>query len=148
MATWVKALLIVGLVLALLCAGAVGLGVYLWRQHGRGFMESSERKHREGREYGERTDNQGCVDESVTRHRRAEGLGELIQVNIFLRACLDASAPSPGFCDGVPLQIEFIKSAQWTQGECQRHGLAQEQQCGQLFSQVQQFCATRTTNRP
>ncbi len=143
MPTWLKVLLVVVLILALLAVGAAALGVYLWRQHGRGFVENTQKTVGEGQEYGKHTDSQGCLDEGLARHTRAQGFGEIIGTNVFLRACLDASRPSPGFCDGVPRQLEFIKSAQWQQQQCDKHGLKMEKQCGQLFSQVQQYCERR-----
>src|SRR5687767_5352597 len=137
MPTWVKVLLIVVGLLVVLSLAAAGLGIYLWQQHGRGFVESAQKTGAEGEEYGKHTDSQGCLDESLARHTRAQGFGEIIGTNVFLRACLDASRPAPGFCDDVPRQLEFIKSAQWQQERCQKHGLSPEKQCGQLFSQVQ-----------
>ncbi|HEU4593913.1 MAG TPA: hypothetical protein VFS10_02005 [Pyrinomonadaceae bacterium] len=147
MPTWVKVLLIVVVILALLSLAAAGLGVYLWRQHGRGFVESAQQTVAEGKEYGAHTDSQGCLDESLARHARASGFGEIIKVNAFLSACLDASRPAPGFCDDVPRQLEFIKSAQWQQQQCEKHGLSMEKQCGQLFSQVQKHCELRHPSR-
>jgi len=66
---------------------------------------------------------------------------------LFLRACLDSSRPTPGFCDDVPKQLEFIKAAQWQMQQCKQYGLSAEKQCGQLFTQVQTFCAARTPAR-
>jgi hypothetical protein len=143
MPTWAKVLLIAGVLLLLLSLAAAGTGVYLWRKHGRGFVESTQKTGGEGQEYGKRTDAQGCLAEGLARHTRAEGFGEIVRTNVFLRACLDASAPTQGFCDDVPRQLEFIKSAQWQQQQCQKHGLSAEKQCGQFFSQVQQYCETR-----
>ena len=143
MPTWVKALLIACVLLTLLTLAAAGAGVYLWRQHGRGFVESTQKTGAEGQEYGRHTDAKGCLDEGLARHTHAVGLGEIVRTNIFLRTCLDASTPSPGFCDGVPRQIEFIRSGQWQQQQCQQHGLSPEKQCGQLFAQVQQYCEAR-----
>ena len=140
MQTRVKVLVIVVALLVLLSAGAAGLGVYLWREHGRGFVESAQKTVEEGREYGKHADSQGCLDEGLARHTRSEGIGEIIGTNIFLRSCLEAARPTPGFCDEVPRQLEFIKSAQWQQQQCQKHGLTMEKQCGQLFAQVQQYC--------
>jgi hypothetical protein len=64
----------------------------------------------------------------------------MVRNTIFLRTCLDASRPTPGFCDDVPRQFEFMKSAQWQLQQCRHYGLPPEKQCGQLFQQVQQFC--------
>lgn len=144
MPTWVKFLLVAVALLVLLSLAAVWFGVYFWREHGRGFVESTQKTVAEGTEYGRHTDSQGCLDEGLARHTRAEGFGELLKTNAFLRACLDASRPVQGFCD-VPRQRELVKSAQWQQQQCQKHGLLMEKQCGLLFAQVQQHCEARHT---
>ena len=72
----------------------------------------------------------------------------MFRVNLFLRSCLDAAAPTPGFCDAVPGQFEFVRVVQWSQEQCQRHGLSVEKQCAQLFSQVQHHCVTRAGKAP
>ncbi|MCA1592149.1 MAG: hypothetical protein LC754_05765, partial [Acidobacteria bacterium] len=99
MPTWAKVLLIVFVLLVLLVAGVVSFGVYVWRQHGPQLIESGKQTLTEGSEYGKTTDNQGCLTEGVARHRQSQGFGDLIKTNLFLRACLDASRPTPGFCD-------------------------------------------------
>ena len=143
MPTWAKVLIIVGVLLLLLALGAVGLGVYLWREHGRGFVEATQKHGNEGRDYGRHTDSQGCLAESLARHARAEAFGEIVGVNAFLRMCLEAGRPTPGFCEGVPRQLEFMKSAEWQQKQCEKHGLSPAKQCGQLFGQVQKYCEAR-----
>lgn len=143
MSRTVKVLLVVGVVAALLFAAAAGLGVYLWRRHGRGLVEGGQQAFQEGRDFGGRANCQECLAEAVGRHRRAASLGEVFRVNVFLRSCLDSATPTPGFCDGVPAQLEFVRTAQWAQEQCQRHGLSAERQCGQLFAQVQHYCAGR-----
>jgi hypothetical protein len=148
MPRWLKITLVVGLVFALVCAVAVGLGVYLWRQHGRGFVEGGQQSFGEGREFGRTSNSGGCLTEAVERHRRADSFGELFGVNLFLRSCLDAAPPSEGFCDGVPRPLEFVRMAQWGQEQCRAHGLSVEKQCGQLFAQVQQYCAARPGEKP
>ena len=143
MPTWAKVLIISGVILLLIALGVVGLGVYLWREHGRGFIETAQKTGNEGREYGRRTDAQGCLNEGLARHTRAQGFGEIVGANVFLRMCLDASRPTPGFCDSVPRQLEFIKSAEWQQEQCRKHGLMPAKQCGQVFAEVQKYCEVR-----
>jgi hypothetical protein len=143
-----KVLLVVGVVLAVLCAGAYGLGLYLWRQHGRAFADGGQEAFKEGRAFAESTSSQGCLDEAVERHRRASSFGEMFRVNLFLRSCLDAATPTPGFCDAVPGQFEFVRMMQWSQEQCRQHGLSVEKQCVQLFSQVQYHCLTRAGKAP
>src|SRR5947209_16508055 len=140
MPTWLKVLLIVGGILVVLIVGVVVAGVIVVRKYGPELVEAGKQTVAEGQEYGRRTDNEGCVNETVARHSRSDGISDMIRNTIFLRTCLDASRPTPGFCDNVPRRFEFIKSAQWQLQQCKRYGLPPEKQCGQLFQQVQQFC--------
>ncbi len=143
MPTWLKVTLIVGAVLLVGLIALVAGGVYLVRKYGPPLMEQGKQVMEEGESYGRQTDNEGCLTEGVARHKTADGFTELIKTNLFLRACLEASRPTPGFCDGVPGQLEFVKTAEWGHEQCRRHGLSAERQCGQLFAQVQQYCAAR-----
>jgi len=138
-----KVLLVVGVLLVLLIVGVVVAGYFLARTYGPGLVEAGKQTFTEGAEYGRRTDNEGCLNEAVARQARADGFTAMIKNNVFMRACLEASRPTPGFCDGVPRQTEFMKAVAWQQQQCQRYGLSAEQQCSQLFSQVQHFCELR-----
>src|SRR3954466_4206744 len=107
MPTWLKVVLVVvGLFVVLAVVGVVGL-FYVAKKYGPGLMEAGKHSMDEGQEYGRRTDNEGCVNEAVARHARASGIGDMISNGIFMRACLEASRPTPGFCDGVPSRLEF-----------------------------------------
>lgn len=145
MPTWMKVLLVVGVLLVLLVLGAGVAIFFLARTYGPGLVEAGKQTYEEGVEYGRRTDQEGCLNEAVARHARAEGLTDMVKNTVFMRSCLEASRPTPGFCDGVPGRLEFMKSIGWQQQQCRRYGLTQEQQCGQLFQQVQQFCEQRRT---
>ena len=147
MPTWLKVLLVLGVLGVVLLAVLVGAGVYLVRKHGPAMVESGKQIYGEGQEFGRGTDQQGCFDEGLARHRRAAGLGELLKTNLFLRSCLDAARATPGFCDAVPPQSEFVRSIRWQMAECERHGLTSEKQCGQLFQQLQQSCDLRRRAR-
>ena len=140
MPTWLKVLLVVVGILVVLVVGVVVVGVIVVRKYGPELVEAGKQTVAEGQEYGRRTDNEGCVNEAVARHSRSEGFGDMIKNTIFLRTCLDASRPTPGFCDDVPRRFEFVKSAEWQLQQCKRYGLSPEKQCAQLFQQVQQFC--------
>ena len=143
MPTWMKVLLVVGVLLVLLVVGGAVAVFLLARTYGPGLVEAGKQTYEEGMEYGRRTDNEGCLNEAVARHARADGFAAQIKNNVFMRACLDASRPTPGFCDAVPPRTEFMKSIGWQSQQCQRYGLSAEQQCSQLFSSVQQFCEQR-----
>jgi hypothetical protein len=138
-----KVLLVVGVLLVLLLVGAVVVGFFLVRTYGPGMMEAGQQTYNEGVEYGRRTDNEGCLNEAAARQARAEGFTDMVRNGIFMQTCLEASRPTPGFCDDVPRQTEFMKAVAWQQRQCQRFGLRPEQQCGQLFQGVQRFCEVR-----
>src|SRR5215213_3127061 len=113
MPTWMKVLLILGVLLVvLLVAGGVGLYLVA-RTYGPGLVESTKQSVAEGQAYGRLTDNEGCVNEAVARQSRAAGIGDLFKNSLFLRPCLEVSRPTPGFCDTVPRQIEIMKSITW-----------------------------------
>ena len=143
MPTWMKVLLILGVLLVVLIIGGAVAVYLLARTYGPGLLEAGKQTYNEGAEYGRRTDNEGCLNETVARQAHAEGFTDLLKNNLFMRACLEASRPTPGFCDDVPRRTEFMKSAGWQQQQCRRYGLAPEKQCGQLFQQLQQFCEER-----
>lgn len=133
---WLKALLIVGVVIVLLVVGVVGAGVFWWTRNKDAFMA----RVAEGKDFGSHSDNQGCVDESVSRYKKEPGLSSAISTSIFMRTCLDASRPTPGFCESVPGKTEFMKTAQWRRDQCARIDLAKDSYCQQLFQPVQEYC--------
>lgn len=148
MPTWAKVILVLVLVGILAVASLIGIGVYVWKQRGPQFVADIKEGDREGREFGEGTDNQECVDEGARRHRRGEGFGDFLKSGIFLQSCLQASRETPGFCEGVPGPLEFTKTIQWRREQCQKYGLTEAQQCGNFFQQVQQFCERRAKKSP
>jgi hypothetical protein len=148
MPTWLKVVIVLLLVGVLCVAGLIGVGYYVWKQHGSQFVANVEQGEKAGRNFGAQTDNQGCVDEGVKRYRDAAGLTEFIKHGIFVRSCLEASRETPNFCDDVPGAFEFTKTIQWRKAQCEKYHSPGGEQCGNLFQQVQQYCATRSLRRP
>ena len=143
MPTWMKVLLVVGVLLVLLVVGGAVAVFLLARTYGPGLVEAGKQTYSEGVEYGRRTDNEGCLNEAAARHARAEGFTDMVRNGIFMQVCLENSRPTPGFCDGVPGPLEVMKGVTWQHQQCKRFGLTPEQQCGQLFQGVQRFCEER-----
>ena len=141
---WVKALLIVVIVIVLLVVGVIGAGVYWWMRNKDALLARAKEVATEGRDFGRNTDNQGCVDESISRYKKEPGLSSAISASIFIRMCLDASRPTPAFCTDVPKPTEFVKSGQWRVTQCSLVGLSSDSYCQQLFQPVQEFCQRRT----
>jgi len=137
---WLKALLIVLVVIIVLVVGVVVAGVYYVSRNKDAWIAKGKAVVTEGRDFGRNSDNQGCVDESISRYKKEPGFGSAISNSLFMQACLDRSRPTPSFCSDVPKPTEFIKSAQWRVDQCSRVDLSKDSYCQQLFQPVQQFC--------
>lgn len=140
---WLKALIIVVVVVIVLVVGAVVAGV-IWVAHNKdAWIARGKEVITEGRQFGKGTDNQGCVDETISRYKNDPGFTSAISDGIFLRSCLDSSRFTPGFCDDVPKQTELIKTAQWRVAQCKQFDLEKDSNCQNLFTPIQQFCEAR-----
>ena len=137
---WLKALLIVIVAMFVLAIGVVALAGYIIYRNKDAVIAKTKQIGTEAKEFGEKTDNQGCVDESIARYKAEPGFTKAISASIFMRICLDNSRPTPGFCDNVPKQMEFMKAARWNIEQCRRVDLSRDSNCQNLFSPIQQFC--------
>jgi len=141
---WLKALLAVAIIAVLLVVAVVVGGVVWWSRNKDKLMGRAKEVMTEGREFGRNADNQGCVDETLVRYKKEPGFASAISSSIFSRACLDASRPTPGFCNDVPGPTEFIKSGKWRAEQCRRVDLSSDSYCQQLFQPVQEFCERKS----
>lgn len=140
---WAKALIIVGALVVLLVVGVIVAGVFWWSNNKDALLAKGKAVYEEGEQAGRKTDSQGCVDQSVTRYKAEPGFTSGISTGIFMQVCLQVSRPTPGFCDEVPKETEFMKAARWQMAQCERVGLSSDQYCRQLFQGVQRFCDKR-----
>ena len=134
-----KVIIVVGVTLVLLISAGVAIGVYWLSHRGREFIESTKKGVEQGIEFGQKTDERGCLTEAISRYKRNRGFSSAMTTAIFLRGCLDTSRPTPGFCDQVPGPTEIFKGAQWQMKQCEDAGIT-DSYCGQIFAQVQQYC--------
>ncbi|HXM51025.1 MAG TPA: hypothetical protein VN956_24485 [Pyrinomonadaceae bacterium] len=137
---WLKALLAIAIIVVLLVVGVIVGAVVWWSRNKDKLLARGKEVMTEGRDFGRNTDNQGCVDESMSRYKKEPGFSNAISTSLFTRACLDASRPTPGFCSDVPKPTEFIKSGQWRVEQCRRVDLSKDSYCQQMFQPVQEFC--------
>ena len=64
MPVWLKALLITAIVVVVLVVGVIGAGVFWWARNKDSLRAHAMEVAAEGREFGNTSDNQGCVDQS------------------------------------------------------------------------------------
>src|SRR5712691_3326002 len=137
---WLKALLIVLAFIIVLVVGVIGAGIYWVSRNKDAWIAKGKAVVTEGRDFGRNSDNQGCVDESISRYKKEPGFTSAISNSLFMQSCLDSSRPTPNFCTDVPKATEFVKSAQWRVDQCRRIDLSSDSYCQQLFQPVQEFC--------
>jgi hypothetical protein len=141
-----KGLIIGGVVLLVILIAVVAGGVYLVSKHGGELVEKGKVALNEGETFGKGTDNDGCVDETLRRYKKEPGMGSAISSGIFVRACLERSKKTPGFCDNVPGPTEFMKSAEFRQHKCSEANLPSDSYCPGIFGEVQKYCHTPEKN--
>jgi hypothetical protein len=139
---WLKGLLIAFVIILVLGGIVIGIGVFYVMRNKDAWIAQGKAVAEEGRSFGNTTDNQGCVDESLGRYKKDPGLKGVLSNTIFMRTCLDVSKPTPGFCDDVPKQMEFMKTAEWRLKKCRLAGMSGDSNCQNLFTPIQQFCET------
>ena len=139
---WLKALIIVAIVVVVLVVAVVGVGVFYVMRNKDAWLARGKEVAEEGKRFGNTTDNQGCVDEGLSRYKKEPGFTSILSNTIFMRTCLESSKPTPGFCDQVPKQTDFIKAAEWKLKQCRLAGLQNDSNCQNLFTPVMQFCET------
>lgn len=137
---WLKALLIVIVVVFVLAIGVVAIAGYIIYRNKDAVIAKTKQIATEAKDFGEKTDNQGCVDEAISRYKAEPGFTKAIGTSIFMRICLDNSRATPRFCDEVPKQMEFMKAARWKIEQCRRVDLSRDSNCQNLFTPIQQFC--------
>jgi hypothetical protein len=147
MPTWVKVVLAIVIIVAVLGIGAFVAGLLVVRRYGPELVQENRQAMDEGREYGGRTDDVGCLNEGVARQAHVTGFRDMLKNNFFTRSCLEVARPTQGFCEGVPGRLDFMKSVAWQAQECKRYGLGPEQQCSQFFQQIQQVCEERSMRK-
>lgn len=97
----------------------------------------------EAKAFGEKTDQAGCLTEAFAR---GKGAGFMAQVRnrLFLDDCLDAAAPTEGFCAGAPADSEIFASVAWRLEACEKLGRSGEKDCSELLGVVQDHCGKKT----
>jgi len=140
--TWAMVLSIIGglFLLAIVAVGVIG---YWFYQNKGKLIRAAVDIEKVAKEFGAKTDNEGCLNEAVSRHKSDKSITGRISTTAFLTVCLQESKPSPGFCDGVPASGEILKSGAWRLKKCADAGLQNDQGCQQLFGVVQSYCKGR-----
>ena len=143
---WAKGLLIILAVVFALVIGAIVAGVIYVAHNKDAWRAKAREAVAEGRDFGSHSDNQGCVDETMSRYKREPGFFSALKYQGFMDGCLEKSSPTSGFCDNIPLG-DMMKMVAWRDGQCRRYDLANDRNCQQLFMPVMMFCGEKKRNQ-
>lgn len=141
MPRWVKVMLAVFGVLALVCVvSAGGFAAWLNANKDRLKVEGDTAKA-EGMAYGKSADAQACLGEGLRRLDLDRGIVKQALNNIFVEECLRLAVPrSEGFCVGVPSRDEVVATATWTVTQCQQRQRGDDKDCARMMQVVQKVC--------
>lgn len=137
----VKILLIIGGVLvflAVVCVAGFGFIGYYFVDHA-----GIEKSAKEGAEFGKTTDNLGCQTEalSMTKSLRDTQINEILKVEYFFDSCLEASRPTPNFCDGLPnAYTDILNDHKGKKAECEKLGFRGSAVCSEVIEKKLDFC--------
>ncbi len=95
----------------------------------------------EGREFGAKTDNNGCIREGLLRGRNLErfdpNTGAILRG--FVENCLNNSSPTFDFCEGVPY-VWDVNEMDWRKEECRKADEEVSIGCIGVFDKKREYC--------
>ena len=115
-----------------------------------GLSSIPEKVENEGVEFGKATDQRGCQDESLRRLRAAIRNHDLVKrraVQLFAYGCFQTSRASADFCANAPHEDAFFANRKWSQSQCEKEGLGDDDGCRGVFMQVSEACLGKTPRR-
>jgi len=140
MPLWLRVILIIVLIFALLCAAGAVIGYRWWTNNKEHLLQQAKNAQGDGEAFGRGKEAVACVDESLRQLRDCDGLPCEIKVRLFLDGCMRSAANTHEYCASIPPRTEFLKRAQWALDECNRRNLGNDQRCGRVMQGVGAVC--------
>jgi hypothetical protein len=145
MSSFVKALVVVFIAIAVIGTIVIFAGWMWWKKNQTTIINSTTSARDEGYRIGKQSTEQVCFDTAISRAKDKAQFTQMLANGIFLGSCLEQSKVSKGFCNNIPSDREFAKSVQWRMRRCKELGL-DNNTCSALLSVVQRYChETRST---
>jgi len=132
------------IVLVLGIALIAGFVIFMkFTPQGRAMDQELTAKEEEGKEFGKTTDQQGCITEGMTRGKKLTGINLTGEVGnrYFVKGCLRASQPTPGFCEGVPSPLRRVVD-NWDERQCEKVRIPKSA-CQDVLKEQILFCGTK-----
>jgi hypothetical protein len=136
--------LLAGCVVLLVIAGIAAIVVVRWIRANKDRLRAQAAEvQAEGQAYGKSVSAPDCLAKAMERYRAETVLVGEVRVRIWLKGCLENSAPDAAFCDPVPPDSEILRTVTWRLSECSRLGLDGDKGCTRILQEVQRYCETR-----
>ena len=139
-----KTVLIVAGILAFVSIACVG-GIFLV-DHFFVDKEGVTKNSKEGTEFGKTTDNLGCQTKIVPmiKSTPVTDLNGVLRIQYFFSSCLQASRPTPNFCDGAANPYsDIFNDDKAKDAECEKLGLKGSITCRQVIDEKLDFCFSK-----
>ena len=137
-----KILITIAASLIVIAVGVAGIGVFLWARHGRDLLDAGSKQYDQGVAFARQTDEQGCLDEAISRYKANRGIGGSLGAGIFVKSCWLHSRKTPGFCAGVPRPLDVFRATRWQREQTAKAGIDNDLG-GQIFVQMRSYCAEK-----
>jgi hypothetical protein len=112
-----------------------------------GLTGVADKATQEGVEFGKSTDQQGCQDEALRRLRAALKSHDLIkrrEAQVFTYGCFQSCAPTSGYCANAPKRDAFRANLGWSESQCEKEGIGDDDACSSVFMEVVGTCLGKT----
>jgi hypothetical protein len=133
------------LALIVVVAFASVIGYLMYSESDPDYQRELAAKKAEGLEFGKTTDQNGCIQEGLTRARRmtAFEITPGVANEAFVQTCLRSSRPTTDFCNGVP-GYWSLKTSEWGDDQCEKARMNPFQTgCKSVFSAQVSHCSGR-----
>ncbi|HJZ82091.1 MAG TPA: hypothetical protein VKD91_17155 [Pyrinomonadaceae bacterium] len=128
----------VAVIAAVIVVGVVGGIFYL------GLGKHIDTVEAQGMEFGRKTDQQACKEETIRRLKSAKKSVDLIREQdayLFIYGCFETCRPTSGFCLDAPKEDSFFTVRKWAQDRCRLEGAPEGYEpCVSVFEVVAHAC--------
>jgi hypothetical protein len=145
MPLWLRAILIIMLIGALLVAVAGVIGYRWWTNNKDHLLQQAKSAQADGAAFGQGKEVTACIDEGIRQVQECGGLPCEIKVRLFLDGCMTSASNTRDYCASIPPRSAFLKRAQWTLEECGRRNLTTDQRCNRVMQGVGGICDHETS---
>ncbi len=133
---------VIGIIFGILAALFIlwmGFGFVWWQNNHEEVKQLVDQALVEGEEIGRDSTDEECLEIYLGVMKDCGEMTCTIQNQVFLKTCLEHSAPSATLCAAAPAKDELIDLASWATEICQDHGVTNPN-CAAGLQEVALYC--------